>query len=71
MYFLIFIHNVATYVQASHLIQRLQDEAQKKIKEYNDFEDKASILSKEEMIEMVKYKDFLMFMLILMVISKK
>ncbi|WP_352406780.1 DUF2254 domain-containing protein [Acetoanaerobium noterae] len=58
VYFLIFIHNVATYVQASHLIQRLQDEAQKKIKEYNDFEDKASILSKEEMIEMVKYKYF-------------
>ena len=56
VYFLIFIHNVATYVQASHLIQRLQDEARKKIKEYNDFEDKASILSKEEMIEMVKYK---------------
>ena len=47
VYFLIFIHNVATYVQASHLIQRLQDEAQKKIKEYNDFEEKASILSKE------------------------
>lgn len=58
VYFLIFIHNVATYVQASHLIQRLQDEARKKIKEYNDFEDKASILSKEEMIEMVKYKYF-------------
>ena len=58
VYFLIFIHNVATYVQASHLIQRLQDEAQKKIKEYNDFEEKASILSKEEMIEMVKYKYF-------------
>ncbi len=37
IYFLIFINNVSTHVQASGLIQRLHDEAMNRISQYRDF----------------------------------
>jgi len=47
VYFLRFINNVSTYVQASNLIKRLQDKATDNINRYKEFIQKATIISGE------------------------
>ena len=45
IYFLVFIHNVSTYIQANGLIRRLDKEALAKINHYRDFVAKAQRLT--------------------------
>ena len=56
VYFLIFIHNVSTHIQASDLIFRLHDEAMKRVRQYRDSIKESKIISKAEMKRMIKGK---------------
>ncbi len=56
VYFLMFIHNVATHIQASDLILRLQNEAIKKINDYSEYVKSADIISYSGMLELIKNK---------------
>lgn len=56
IYFLIFIHNVSTHIQASDLIARLHEDAEKRIKQYRDFIKEFKIISQEELNKIIKKK---------------
>lgn len=56
IYFLLFIHNVSSHIQASDLILRLHLEALDKIKEYCDFIKETDIITKDEMQEIIDDK---------------
>lgn len=57
IYFLIFINNVSTYIQASGLILRLHDEALKRIRQYRDFLKKSETISEEELMKLVDSRE--------------
>lgn len=59
VYFLKFIHNVSTHIQASDLILRLQEEAIKTIKKYCNFIKKSDIISFEKMQAIIDNKYFI------------
>ena len=59
VYFLIFIHNVSTHIQASDLIFRLHEEAMKRVRQYRDSIKEAKIISETEMKPMIKGKKLL------------
>lgn len=56
IYFLLFIHNVATHIQASDLILRLQDEALHKIRSYRDFIIESEVISESAMQQLIDQK---------------
>ncbi|MBV1709705.1 MAG: DUF2254 domain-containing protein [Erysipelothrix sp.] len=56
VYFLLFIHNVSTHIQASDLIRRLHEEAMKRIRQYHGFIKESKIISEAEMKEMIESK---------------
>ncbi|MDW7657263.1 MAG: DUF2254 domain-containing protein [Bacillota bacterium] len=58
IYFLVFIHNVSTHIQASDLILRLQEEALRTINEYCNFVKQSDIISEEKMNEIIDNKLF-------------
>lgn len=59
IYFLVFIHNVSTYIQANGLIQRLDKEALAKINHYRDFVAKAHPVPQEGISVIVQDKYFI------------
>ncbi|MDD3027792.1 MAG: DUF2254 domain-containing protein [Erysipelotrichaceae bacterium] len=54
IYFLVFIHNVSTYIQANGLIRRLDQEAMAKIKNYRNFVAKAHPVSNDGIASIIK-----------------
>ena len=59
VYFLIFIHNVSTHIQASDLIFRIHEEAMKRVRQYRDSIKESKIISEAEMKSMIKGKKLL------------
>jgi uncharacterized membrane protein len=58
VYFLLFIHNVSTHIQASGLILRLQEEASTEIKRYCDFVGQAEIITEDQLQELIIGRQF-------------
>ncbi len=56
IYFLIFIHNVSSHIQANGLIQRLQDEASEKIDLYRVAVSKSNIISERTVKKIIDNK---------------
>lgn len=56
VYFLIFINNVATHIQASGLILRLHQEADRRISKYRDFIKQSSIIPHESLKDVLGQK---------------
>lgn len=59
IYFLMFIHNVSTHIQASGLILRLDKEASNKIQDYCNFIKESEIVTLEELKELFGNKAFM------------
>lgn len=59
IYFLLFVNNVSTNIQASDLILRLQSESKTKIKDYIAFVDESEIISEEEMHQFIDDKIYM------------
>lgn len=59
VYFLIFIHNVSTHIQASDLIFRLHEEAIREIEQYTNFAKESEIISEVKLNEIIANKNFI------------
>ena len=59
VYFLLFIHNVSTHIQASDLISRLHEEAIGEIEKYTNFAKESEIISEVKLEKIIDKKNFI------------
>jgi uncharacterized membrane protein len=59
VYFLLFIHNVSTHIQASDLISRLNEEAIGEIEKYTNFTKESEIISEVKLKKIIDKKNFI------------
>ncbi|MDW7659914.1 MAG: DUF2254 family protein [Bacillota bacterium] len=58
IYFLVFIHNVSTHIQANGLILRLENEALEKINQYRDLVKESNIVTEQTFHKIIDNKNY-------------